>query len=117
MFESCFCHMLPFHLFGAQTLDLLGRTSLSHFPARMAEAPMTISVWFINFDLAQGWLTKQILREARTELTKANRMDQYGTRYTVEVPVRGPSGAGTVITGWTIKEVGAPPALATAFAK
>ena len=67
----------------------------------MASKQAAISSWFGDFDPAQRWLANQILREVRTEIAEVGRIDQCGTRYTVEAPVRGPSGKGTVVTGWS----------------
>lgn len=62
-------------------------------------------------------LAGQILQGVRTETATVGTVDQFGARYTVEVPVRGPSGAGTVVTGWIIKEGTNAPSLTTLFVK
>ena len=67
----------------------------------MAGKPAAISSWSGDFDPAQRWLADQILREVRTEIAEVDRIDQCGTRYTVEAPAREPSEKGTVVIGWS----------------
>ena len=44
-------------------------------------------------------------------------VDQYGTRFSVDIPIVGPTGTATVRTGWIIKEGTDIPALTTLFVK
>jgi len=50
-----------------------------------------------------GSLSQQILSGVRTQAARPGRTDQYGTRYSVDVPVVGPTGSGTVTTGWIVR--------------
>jgi hypothetical protein len=45
------------------------------------------------------------------------KVDQWGERFTVEIPVTGPTGAGTVTTGWIYKPGETTPSLTTLLMK
>ncbi len=43
--------------------------------------------------------------------------DAYGTRYTVDVRIKGPTGQATIRTGWIIETASTVPRLVTAFVR
>jgi len=45
------------------------------------------------------------------------KLDQFGQRYTVDIPVSGPTGSGVVRTGWIYKVGSDVPELTTLFVK
>ena len=62
-----------------------------------------------------GGLISQIKDGVQTSPATLGRIDQFGTRYTVDIPVTGPSGSATVRTGWIVDSPGALPRLTTAY--
>ena len=45
------------------------------------------------------------------------RVDQFGSRYTVDIPVSGPAGEAVVRTGWIYKPGASTPELTTLYVK
>jgi len=64
-----------------------------------------------------GSLSQQILSGVRTQAARPGRTDQYGTRYSVDVPVVGPTGSGTVTTGWIVRPNSTTPSMTTVWVK
>jgi len=62
-------------------------------------------------------LMSQLQSGVRTQPAVVGRVDQFGTRYTVNIPVRGPNGTANVQTGWIIDTGSTVPRLVTAFVK
>jgi uncharacterized membrane protein YuzA (DUF378 family) len=62
-------------------------------------------------------LISQIQSGVRTSPAILGRVDEFGTRYTVDIPVTGPAGSGIVRTGWIIDAAGGPPRLTTALVR
>lgn len=47
----------------------------------------------------------------------SGKVDQFGTRFTVDIPVTGPVGSGTVRSGWIYKPGSNVPELTTIYVK
>jgi hypothetical protein len=62
-------------------------------------------------------LMAQLLDGVRTNKAIPGKIDQYGSRFTVDIPVTGPSGNGIVRTGWILKPGSTTPNLTTLFVK
>lgn len=45
------------------------------------------------------------------------KVDQYGARFTVDIPIVGPKGSGVVRSGWIYKPGSSTPELTTIFVK
>lgn len=61
-------------------------------------------------------LRDQLLRGLRQASARPGTVDQYGTRFTTDILVRGPNGAtATVRTGWICRPGSNPPELLTLF--
>lgn len=72
----------------------------------------------LGFDQSNaGDLTCQIKDGIARYPAQPGRADQFGRRYTVDIPVTGPAGSGTVRTGWIIKPGSDAPSLTTLFVK
>ena len=64
-----------------------------------------------------GELMSQIQEGVKTAPATPGKADEFGQRFTVQVPVTGPSGPGTVTTGWIYKPGSTTPELTTLFVK
>ncbi|HEX4702980.1 MAG TPA: hypothetical protein VH352_12680 [Pseudonocardiaceae bacterium] len=62
-------------------------------------------------------LMDQIQKGVTENVPVAGKVDQWGERFTVEIPVTGPTGAGTVTTGWIYKPGETTPSLTTLLMK
>ncbi|MGH6614419.1 LysM peptidoglycan-binding domain-containing protein [Sphingomonas sp.] len=62
-------------------------------------------------------LLGQIARGVRENPAVAGKVDKYGSRFTVDIPVVGPKGSGAVRTGWIYKNGSSVPELTTLFPK
>lgn len=62
-------------------------------------------------------LLKQIQSGVKDNSPIAGKVDQYGSRFTVDIPVIGPKGSGTVRTGWIYKPGSDIPEMTTLFVK
>lgn len=64
-----------------------------------------------------GGLLQQLLRGVMTNTPTAGKVDNFGARFTVDIPVRGPSGNGVVRTGWIYRVGSDIPELTTLFVR
>nr|WP_321443773.1 DUF6883 domain-containing protein [uncultured Cohaesibacter sp.] len=64
-----------------------------------------------------GSLSNQLMRGVRAQPATVGKLDQHGQRYTVEIPVRGPTGRGTVVSGWILTPGSTAPKLTTVRVK
>jgi hypothetical protein len=62
-------------------------------------------------------LLRQLHQGIREQPAELGRADQYGQRYTVDIPVRGPTGSATVRTGWLLESGSSAPRLLTLYVK
>jgi hypothetical protein len=62
-------------------------------------------------------LLEQLHAGVRTYPAELGKADQYGQRYTVDIPVQGPGGEATVRTGWLLEKGSNVPRLLTLFVK
>lgn len=62
-------------------------------------------------------LLKQLQNGVMNNPAVAGKVDQYGSRFTVDIPVSGPSGSGIVRTGWIYKTGSSTPEMTTLFVK
>jgi hypothetical protein len=62
-------------------------------------------------------LLRQLHQGVREQPAELGRADQYGQRYTVDIPVRGPAGSATVSTGWLLEAGSSTPRLLTLYVK
>ncbi|KOC19023.1 hypothetical protein GL58_25825 [Comamonas testosteroni] len=62
-------------------------------------------------------LMKQLQEGVMKNTPVPGKIDQYGTRFTVDIPVVGPKGSGTVRSGWIYKPGSDTPELTTIFVK
>jgi hypothetical protein len=62
-------------------------------------------------------LLEQLHQGVRHQPAESGRADQYGQRYTVDIPVRGPTGDATVRTGWLLEAGSSEPRLLTLYVK
>ncbi len=62
-------------------------------------------------------LLKQLQSGVKNNPAVAGKVDQYGSRFTVDIPVTGPAGSGTVRTGWIYKTGSNTPEMTTLFVK
>ncbi|MEO0510058.1 MAG: DUF6883 domain-containing protein [Verrucomicrobiota bacterium] len=69
-----------------------------------------------NQSNAQG-LLKQLQQGVLNNTPVAGKVDNFGSRFTVDIPVTGPGGSGTVRTGWIFKSGSNTPELTTLFVK
>jgi hypothetical protein len=64
-----------------------------------------------------GDLMVQLQKGVMNNTPVAGKIDQYGSRFTVDIPVTGPKGNGTVRTGWIFKPGAIAPEMTTLFVK
>ncbi|MBN3575893.1 DUF6883 domain-containing protein [Vibrio neptunius] len=64
-----------------------------------------------------GDLMKQLQKGVMNNTPVAGKVDKYGSRFTVDIPVTGPAGSGTVRTGWIFKPGSNTPEMTTLFVK
>jgi hypothetical protein len=64
-----------------------------------------------------GDLMKQIQQGVKNNTPIAGKIDQYGERFTVDIPVTGPKGSGVVTSGWIYKPGSDVPELTTILVK
>jgi hypothetical protein len=64
-----------------------------------------------------GDLMKQIQQGFKNNTPIAGKIDQYGERFTVDIPVTGPKGSGVVTSGWIYKPGSDVPELTTILVK
>ncbi len=76
------------------------------------------------FESALGFTTNnaddllvQLRQGVMSNTAQVGKVDRFGTRYTVDIPVTGPSGSGVVRTGWIYKGSSDTPELATLFVR
>jgi filamentous hemagglutinin len=76
------------------------------------------------FDSALGFnqsnaddLLRQLQRGVMENSPIAGKVDKFGSRFTVDIPVTGPRGSGFVSTGWIYKPGSNTPELTTLFVK
>lgn len=62
-------------------------------------------------------LMKQLQEGIMKHTPSVGKVDKYGSRFTVDIPVVGPKGSGTVRTGWIYKPGSSVPELTTLFVK
>ncbi|MEM6559776.1 MAG: DUF6883 domain-containing protein [Myxococcota bacterium] len=62
-------------------------------------------------------LLDQIRKGVRSNTPVAGKVDRFGSRFTVDIEVTGPSGSATVRTGWILRPGSDAPALTTLFVK
>jgi filamentous hemagglutinin len=62
-------------------------------------------------------LIAQLMAGLKSSPAVAGKVDQYGARFTVDIHVTGPSGSGTVRTGWIYKVGSDTPELTTLYVK
>jgi filamentous hemagglutinin len=62
-------------------------------------------------------LTAQLRKGLVTNPAIAGKVDQFGSRFTVDIPVTGPAGNGVVRTGWIYKLGSDTPELTTIFVR
>lgn len=60
-------------------------------------------------------LTAQIRKGVMEQPPIPGKVDQYGSRFTVDIPVTGPKGSGLVRTGWIVDPGSVTPRLTTAY--
>jgi hypothetical protein len=66
-----------------------------------------------NYEGLLGQIRKGIMENSPVP----GKVDDFGTRYTIDVPVTGPNGSATVRTGWIFKPGSTTPELTTLFVK
>lgn len=59
----------------------------------------------------------QLRRGVMTDPAVAGKVDNFGARFTVDIPVTGPRGSGVVRSGWIYKAGSDTPELTTIFVK
>lgn len=64
-----------------------------------------------------GDLIKQLQKGVLSNTAMAGKVDKFGSRFTVDIPVTGPTGKGLVRTGWIYKTGSSIPELTTLFVK
>ena len=64
-----------------------------------------------------GDLMNQLQQGVMNNTPIAGKIDQFGARFTIDIPVVGPAGGGTVRTGWIYKVGSDVPELTTLFVK
>jgi filamentous hemagglutinin len=76
------------------------------------------------FDSALGYnqsnsegLLQQLQRGVMQNTPVPGKVDSFGARFTVDIPVTGPSGSATVRTGWILKPGSTTPEMTTLFVK
>ena len=62
-------------------------------------------------------LTKQLKEGVMKNTPIPGKVDQYGARFTVDIPVAGPNGNGFVRSGWIYKPGSNTPEMTTIFVK
>ncbi|QDD91997.1 hypothetical protein CCZ28_03985 [Pseudomonas oryzihabitans] len=62
-------------------------------------------------------LMKQLKEGVMNNTPIPGKVDQYGARFTVDIPVMGPDGSGVVRSGWIYKPGSSTPELTTIFVK
>jgi hypothetical protein len=62
-------------------------------------------------------LIAQLRKGVMASQPTVGKVDEYGSRFTDDIAVRGPKGAGVVRTGWFFEHGSVTPRLATAFVK
>jgi hypothetical protein len=62
-------------------------------------------------------LMAQLQEGVRTNKAIPGKVDQYGSRFTVDIPVTGPTGSGIVRTGWILRPGSTNPTLTKLFVK
>ncbi len=60
---------------------------------------------------------KQLQKGVMNNTPVAGKVDKYGSRFTVDIPVTGPAGSGIVRTGWILKPGSNTPEMTTLFVK
>ncbi|QPB72217.1 hypothetical protein D5125_16945 [Magnetovirga frankeli] len=62
-----------------------------------------------------GLLEDQIREGVKHASFESSRESDYGTTYTVPIPITGPKGTAIVTTAWIVREAGGAPQLVTAY--
>jgi filamentous hemagglutinin len=72
----------------------------------------------LGFDRSNATeLLSQIKNGVTTNPAVAGRIDEFGQRFTVDIPITGPKGSAVVRTGWIVDTGGRAPRLVTLFVK
>lgn len=97
--------------------DRLRRYVLSQdHPTGRDKARVFLRVLGLGADDA-ATLADQIRRTIGTADAVVGLTDAYGTRYTVDLPIKGPAGQAIIRTGWIIETGHTVPRLVTAFVR